>query len=1011
MAVNVNWKVRYQPVRVTGDGLRTNYSPAFPVLEVPHLRVYRNGVDITGTGYTVSLASRGVVPTITFTTAPPSTDTIFVTLENVPTNAAVRNLSATAYNSTAVEELHEIENCAIAVGDFHALNGAGSILSASPYKYIQRIVINPAASSTTRLGDLNFTNRTVNGRTRRVPTIASDDYIINLIPKTNSLGDVDAGKPFVTSFSGDMLGRINQLTTAYFWFEFTHHFSDVSSDPNQTNYRVIATTSILNEIFNVNLNSFNSDPILPFGTPNLDRVAPISARLIVQVGNPQDLFAPPLPSAPGAEMVALSFENCAVNFTQLSDKRGPRGATGPAGPVGPSGSTGAVNHDTTLSGTGAADDVLRVTIPFTQPEKNKLQSVAVNATDGATTLQANAIAANTAKIGLSTGSVTTDFIGTGQVTTTKIAQQNITSNLLATNAVGLRALGTANAGSQGQILARGGGEEIEWIAAPSGGGGGGLTTVISDSSLTGTGASSAPLGLAQTVIDLIAANTAKTGITQAQANAITANTAKTGITASQASAIAANTAKTRVFAANTGASDPRSNTIPTGSLMFIISNENVTFGSNSYNFVEGQIWEKFGTGTSAHWSNTELDTRQYFRGDWVNTGGYHRFSVVRHANKMWLLQNDVGANAEPGVNTNWLELGGSGGLSAIATFSSLTGNGTAGSPLDVANPFTEADETKLDGIETAATADQTPAELVTALGTLTGSARLDASAIQNLPQPGDGGLSSVATDGTLTGLGTNADTLKVANPFTDADETKLDGIATGATVGASTSQASAIALNTAKVGLTDASVTTARIADNAITRDKINAGTSTAGQVLSATSTGLDWIDAGSGGGGTPGSSTEGFNGSIFNNTTTTLAAGNFDTTDYDFLEVHCVGERNPQVFSKARIMGATGTDRLEAGLIGTGKVLIFQRTTATTFQVYEASIASSNPEGETNSWILTFIKFGGGTGPAGPPGTPGSGGLTPEQTAEIAANTAKVGLTAGSVGTDELANSRSNSS
>ena len=104
----------------------------------------------------------------------------------------------------------------------------------------------------------------------------------------------------------------------------------------------------------------------------------------------------------------------------------------------------------------------------------------------------------------------------------------------------------------------------------------------------------------------------------------------------------------------------------------------------------------------------------------------------------------------------------------------------------------------------------------------------------------------------------------------------------------------------------------------------------------------------------------EGFNGSIFNNTTTTLTTGNFDTTDYDLLEIFCVGERNPQYFSKARIVGSTGTNRLEAGLIGTGKVLIFQRQTATTFQVYEASIASSNPEGETNSWIISFLKFGG---------------------------------------------------
>ncbi|MYE05695.1 MAG: hypothetical protein F4Y04_00460, partial [Chloroflexi bacterium] len=48
---------------------------------------------------------------------------------------------------------------------------------------------------------------------------------------------------------------------------------------------------------------------------------------------------------------------------------------------------------------------------------------------------------------------------------------------------------------------------------------------------------------------------------------------------------------------------------------------------------------------------------------------------------------------------------------------------------------------------------------------------------------GDGtGLTSVASDGTLTGSGTSSAPLRVANPFTDADETKLDGIAAGAEV-------------------------------------------------------------------------------------------------------------------------------------------------------------------------------------------------------------------------------------
>ena len=171
-----------------------------------------------------------------------------------------------------------------------------------------------------------------------------------------------------------------------------------------------------------------------------------------------------------------------------------------------------VEHDNTLTGDGDTDSPLSVAIPFTQPEKNKLESVEANATVGATAQQAATIASNTAAI---------------------------------------------------------------------------------------------------------AVNSAKVGITQAQTDAITANTNKVGITPTQAAEIVKNSAKPVVFAANTGAFDPRLDTIPTGSLMFIVSNENnVVFGSNTYNFVEGQIWEKFGTGSTAHWSNTALDVREYFRGDW-----------------------------------------------------------------------------------------------------------------------------------------------------------------------------------------------------------------------------------------------------------------------------------------------------------------------------------------------------------------------------------------------------------
>jgi len=84
------------------------------------------------------------------------------------------------------------------------------------------------------------------------------------------------------------------------------------------------------------------------------------------------------------------------------------------------------------------------------------------------------------------------------------------------------------------------------------------------------------------------------------------------------------------------------------------------------------------------------------------------------------------------------------GLQAVASDASLAGDGTAGSPLAVANPFTAADEAKLDGIEAGATGDQSAGEIVTALASLAGDARLSADAIRDLPEGGGGGGGSVA---------------------------------------------------------------------------------------------------------------------------------------------------------------------------------------------------------------------------------------------------------------------------
>ena len=122
------------------------------------------------------------------------------------------------------------------------------------------------------------------------------------------------------------------------------------------------------------------------------------------------------------------------------------------------------------------------------------------------------------------------------------------------------------------------------------------------------------------------------------------------------------------------------------------------------------------------------------------------------------------------------------GIAAVSSDSTLSGTGVSGSPLRVANPFTDADETKLDGIEAGAEVNDSAGEIVSKLEGLTGNSRLEASAIRNLPSGGGGGLSSVSTDDTISGDGTSGSPLAVANPFTAADETKLDGIAAGAEV-------------------------------------------------------------------------------------------------------------------------------------------------------------------------------------------------------------------------------------
>ena len=134
-----------------------------------------------------------------------------------------------------------------------------------------------------------------------------------------------------------------------------------------------------------------------------------------------------------------------------------------------------------------------------------------------------------------------------------------------------------------------------------------------------------------------------------------------------------------------------------------------------------------------------------------------------------------------------------GGLTEVSSDSTLDGRGTSGEPLGVANPFLAADKDKLDGIDSGAQINigteytqtektklqsieqdakdnQTGSEIVAAIDT-----ELGGDAWKT-----DTGLTSVSSDDTLDGDGTPGSGLSVANPFTDADKTKLDGIDLGA---------------------------------------------------------------------------------------------------------------------------------------------------------------------------------------------------------------------------------------
>ena len=94
------------------------------------------------------------------------------------------------------------------------------------------------------------------------------------------------------------------------------------------------------------------------------------------------------------------------------------------------------------------------------------------------------------------------------------------------------------------------------------------------------------------------------------------------------------------------------------------------------------------------------------------------------------------------------------------------------------NAFTDADHTKIDGIETSATADQTGAEIKSAY-----EGESDTNALTDALLTKLNGIEASATaDQTAAEIKTLVGNASDCNVFTDADHTKLDGIETSADV-------------------------------------------------------------------------------------------------------------------------------------------------------------------------------------------------------------------------------------
>jgi len=148
-----------------------------------------------------------------------------------------------------------------------------------------------------------------------------------------------------------------------------------------------------------------------------------------------------------------------------------------------------------------------------------------------------------------------------------------------------------------------------------------------------------------------------------------------------------------------------------------------------------------GSATSAvNFSNVALNITPLLNVEGTGGGGTAaptNLSIQRTSNNV-VIESSTGTNATIPPATS--SLAGTMSASDKATLSAtLSRTAVAQVAAGAASSrFTDAEKSKLNGIETGATADQTGAEMVAALSGLAGSARLPASAVRDLPTGGSG---------------------------------------------------------------------------------------------------------------------------------------------------------------------------------------------------------------------------------------------------------------------------------